>query len=167
MPSDKMGGSQMASEKMGGSDKMGMGGDNTKINVDVDVTINVIQWSMGGGSAMQNVAPPSMAAGMTHQVCGQPWILLRTYATNFIRVTGYSRRDCRKGFRSQLDNGQGRRYGPIQLQVHEPYSHSINIPSTLCQDGWWKGFRFYAQRQRRSEPSSNVHGAGHGHQAGL
>ncbi len=66
MASDKMSGGQMANGKMGESGKMG--GDMTKVNVDVDVTINVIQWSMGGGSAMQNVATPSMAAGMTHQV---------------------------------------------------------------------------------------------------
>lgn len=68
MASDTMSGGQMASGKMGGSDRMKLGGDNTKIKVDVDETINVIQWSMGGGSAMQNVAAPSMAAGMTHQV---------------------------------------------------------------------------------------------------
>ena len=90
----------MASEKMGGSDKMGLGGDNTKINVDVDVTINVIQWSMGGGSAMQNVASPSMAAGMTHQVCEQPLILFENYIANAMLVKGYSRRYCRKSFRS-------------------------------------------------------------------
>ena len=66
MASDNMSGGQMASGKMSESGKMG--GDMTKVNVDVDVTVNVIQWSMGGGSAMQNVATPSMAAGMTHQV---------------------------------------------------------------------------------------------------
>ncbi len=69
MASEKMSGGQMASNKMGGSDMMNSGDDTTKINVDVgSVTVNVIQWSMGGGSAMQNVATPSMAAGMTHQV---------------------------------------------------------------------------------------------------
>ena len=95
MPGDKM-----ASEKMGGKDKMDMGGDNTKVNVEVDVTINVIQWSMGGGSAMQNVASPSMAAGTTHQVCPQLSILTKSLATNPFHVTGYSRRYCRKSFRS-------------------------------------------------------------------
>ena len=71
-PGDKMAGSMMGGDKMSGgqmNQNMGSSGDKTKINVDVDVTINVIQWSMGGGSAMQNVAAPSMMAGMTHQVC--------------------------------------------------------------------------------------------------
>ena len=61
---DKMSGSQMPSQKTGEMS----GGDKTNVKIDVDVTINVIQWSMGGGSAMQNIASPSMMSGMTHQV---------------------------------------------------------------------------------------------------
>ncbi len=84
MASDTMSGGQMAGDNMGGSDKMKSGGDKTKINVDVDVTVNVIQWSMGGGSAMQNVAAPSMAAGMTHQVRPERSIFFKSSAAHCI-----------------------------------------------------------------------------------
>ena len=40
-------------------------GGNT---IEIDVSVTIIEWSNGGGAAMNQVAPPSMAVGMTHYV---------------------------------------------------------------------------------------------------
>lgn len=145
MASDTMTGGQMAGDKMAGGNEMKSGGDKTKINVDVDVTIDVIQWSMGGGSAMQNVAAPAMAAGMTHQVRPERTVYFQILSSSLYHVAGDSGRYRREGLHSQLDNGRRWRYGSVQFPLHEPYPHPIDIPTSLCQDGWWKGLRLHAQ----------------------